>query len=103
MSLKKPISSLSILYIIYEEFPESFLDETDVDSYFYHNNLDIALIDNRIVRVSKGSNDKILLSNYFSFATRKINKDSFLKRGVSFVKRTCSYFEHSTPVFETIP
>ena len=51
MSVKKQISSLSKLYTIYEEVPESFLDETDVDSYFYHNILDIALIDNRIVRV----------------------------------------------------
>ena len=69
MSVKKQISSLRKLYTTYEEVPESFLDETDVDSYFYHNILDIALIDNRIVRVSKGSNKKILLSNYLSFAT----------------------------------
>ena len=69
MSIKKQIPSLSKLYTIYEEVPESFLDETDVDSYFHHNILDIALIDNRIVRVSKGSTKKILLSNYFSFAT----------------------------------
>ena len=69
MPVKKQISSLSKLYTIYGEVPESFLDETDVDSYFYHNILDIALIDNRIVRVSKGSNKKNLLSNFFSFAT----------------------------------
>ena len=69
MPVKKQISSLSKLYTIYEEVPESFLDETDVDSFFYHNILDIALIDNRIVRVSKGSNKKNLLSNFFSFAT----------------------------------
>ena len=58
MSVKKQISSLSKLYTIYEEVPESFLDETDVDNYFYHNILDVALIDNRIVRVSNGSNKK---------------------------------------------
>ena len=58
MSLKKQISSLSKLYTNYEEIPESFLDETDVDIFFYHNILDIALIGNRIVRVSKGSNKK---------------------------------------------
>ena len=32
MSVKKQISSLSNLYTIYEEVPERFLDETDVDS-----------------------------------------------------------------------
>ena len=69
MSIKKQIPSLSKLYTIYEEVPKSFLHETDVESYFYHNILDIALIDNRIVRVSKGSNKKFLLSNYLSFAT----------------------------------
>ena len=68
MSIKKEIQSLGKFYTIYEEVLESFLDETDVDSYFYHNILDIALIDNRIVRVSKGSNKKNLLSNCFSFA-----------------------------------
>ena len=64
MSIKKQIPSLSKLYTIYEEVRESFLDQTDVDSYFYHNILDIALIDKRIVRVSQGSNKKI-----FSFQT----------------------------------
>ena len=68
MSIKKQFQSLSKLYTIYEEVPESFSDETDVDSYFYHSILDIALIHNRIVRVSKGSNKKLLLLNCFSFA-----------------------------------
>ena len=44
--MEKQIPSLSELYTIYEEVPERFLDETDIDSYFYHNILDIALIDN---------------------------------------------------------
>ena len=70
MSVKKQIPSLNKLYTVYEEVPpESFLDETDVDSYLYHKILDIALIHNRILRVSKSSNKKNLLSNYFSFAT----------------------------------
>ena len=66
MSVKKQIPSLSKLYTIYEEVPEKFLDEADVDSYFYHNILDIALIDNRIVRVSKGSNKKNFCFQTFS-------------------------------------
>ena len=67
MSVKKQISSLSKLYTIYEEVLKSFLDETIVDSYFYHNILDNALIDNRIVRVSKGSNKKIFAFKLFQF------------------------------------
>ena len=77
MSVERQISSLSKLYTIYEEVPESFLDETDVDSYFYHNILDIALIDNRIVRVSKGSNKKIFAFKLFQFCNLK-NQQKFI-------------------------
>ena len=59
MSVKKQIPSLSKLYTIYEEVLERSLDGTNVDSYFYHNILDIALIDYRFVRVSKASYKKI--------------------------------------------
>ena len=34
MSVKKQIPSLCKLYSFYEEIPEEFLDETDVDSIF---------------------------------------------------------------------
>ena len=84
MSTKKQIPILSKLNTTYKEVPESFSDETDVDSSFYKNISDIALTDNRIVRVSKVSHRKILLSNCFSVATWKINKDSILKRWCQF-------------------
>ena len=71
------------MYTIYEEVPESFLDETDVDSYFYHNIWDIALIDNRIVRVSKGSNKKIFASKLFQFSKLKNQPRFFLEEEVS--------------------
>ena len=58
MSVKKQIPSLSELYSVYEEIPEEFLDETDVDSCFYHNIVDISQSQHRIVRVSWGSNKK---------------------------------------------
>ena len=78
MSLTKQIPSTSNkLYTIYEEVSESFLDETDVDSYFYHNILDIALIDNRIVRVSKGSNKGIFAFKLFEICNLK-NQQRFI-------------------------
>ena len=49
MSTKKQIPSLCKLYSVYEEIPEDFLDKTDVDTYFYHNILDISQSHNRIV------------------------------------------------------
>ena len=42
MSTKNQISSWCKLYSTYEEIPEELLDKTDVDSYFYHNILDIS-------------------------------------------------------------
>ena len=83
MSVKKQISSLSKLYTIYEEVPESFLDQTDVDSYFYHNILDIFLIDNRIVRVSKGSSKKNFAFKLFQFCNLKNQQRFILEEEVS--------------------
>ena len=83
MSVKKQIPSLSKFYTIYEEVPEIFLDETDVDSYFYHNILDIALIDNRNVRVSKGSNKKFFAFKLFQFCNLKNQQRFILEEEVS--------------------
>ena len=83
MSIKKQIPSLSKLYTVYEEVPESFLDETDVDSYFYHNILDIALIDNRIVRVSKSSNKNNFAFKLFQFCNLKNQQRFILEEEVS--------------------
>ena len=42
MSSKKQIFSLCKFYSVYKENPEIFLEETNVDSYFYRNILDIS-------------------------------------------------------------
>ena len=83
MSLKKQIPSLSKLYTIYKEVPESFLDETDVDSSFYHDNLDIALNDNRIMQVSKGSNKNFFDFGIFQFCNLKNQQRFILEDEVS--------------------
>ena len=83
MSVKKRIPSLSKFYRIYEEVPENFLDETDVDSYYYHDILDIALIDNRILRVIKGSNKKIFAFKLFQVCNLKNQQRFILEEEVS--------------------
>ena len=83
MSLKTQITSLSTLYTIYEEVPESFFYEIGVDSYFYHNIFDIALIDNRIVRISKGSNKKVFAFKLFQVCNLKNQQRFFLEEEVS--------------------
>ena len=86
MSTKKQISSFCKLCSIYEEIPEEFLDETDVDSYFYHNISDISQSHNRIVRVSKGSNKKSFAFKVFQFCDSKLQQRFILKKEVSISK-----------------
>ena len=87
MSTKKQISSLCKLFSVYEEIPEEFLDETDVDSYFYHNILDISQSHHRIVRVSKGSSKKSIAFEVFLFCDSRLQQRFILKEEVSISKK----------------
>ena len=91
MSVKKQIPSLCKLYSFYEEIPEEFLDETDVDSYFYHNSFDISKSQHRIVRVSRGSNKKSFGIKLFQFCDLKTQQRYILQEEVNISKRelTC--------------
>ena len=46
---------------------EAFLDEIDLDIWFYHNIFDISRSQRRIVRVSRGSNKKTFAIKLFQF------------------------------------
>ena len=84
VSTKKRISSLYKLYSVYEEIPEEFLNETDVDSYFYHNILDISQSHHRIFLVGKGSNKKSFAFKEFHFCDSKLQQRFILKEEVNF-------------------
>ena len=75
------------LFSVYEDISEDFLDETDVDSYFYHNILDISQSHHRIVRVSKWSNKKPFAFKVFHFCDSKLQQRFFLKEEVSISKK----------------
>ena len=87
MSTKTQISSLCKFYSVYEEIPEEFLDETDVDSYFYHNVLDLSQCHYRIVRVSKGSNKKSFALKMFQVCVSNLQQRFILKEEVSISKK----------------
>ena len=91
MSVKKQVHSLSKLYSFYEEIPEEFLDETDVDSYFYHNIFDISQSQHRIVRVSRGSNKKSFAIKLFQFCD--------LKTATLYPSRRSQYLQKRTHLF----
>ena len=55
MSIKKHLNFLELLYKKKENIPCDFLiDEIDVDAYFFHNFLDVFVVQNRIIRLSRG-------------------------------------------------
>ena len=88
MSTKKRISSLYKLYSVYEGILEELLDEIDVDSYFYHNILDISQSHHRIVRVSKRSNEKSFAFEMFLFCDSKLQQRLFSRKKSFFPKKT---------------
>ena len=92
MSVKKQIPSLCKLYSIYEEIPEEFLDETDVDSYFYHNIFVNSNSQHRIVRVSRGSNKK-------SFAKKVVPVLRFKDTATLYSPRRSEYLQKRTQLF----
>ena len=84
MFIKKQIPSLGKLYTTtYGEVSAGFLYETDVDFYFYYNILDLALLDNRIVRFSKGSNKNLFAFILFQFCILKNQQRLILEEEVS--------------------
>ena len=87
MSTKKQTSSLCKLYSVYEEIPEEFMDKTDVDSYFYHNILDILQSRHLKVRVSKGSNKKYFAFKVYHFCYSKLQQRFILKEEVSISRK----------------
>ena len=82
MSVKKQIPSLCKLYSFFEETPEEFSDETDVDSYFYHNIFDISQSKHRIVQVSRGSNKKSVAIKFFQFCDLKTQQRYILQEEI---------------------
>ena len=91
MSTKKQIFSLCKLYSFNEEVPEIFLDETDVDSYFYHNILSISQSHHEIIRVSKGSNKKSFAFKVFHFCDSKLQQRFTLTEEVSNFEKEIEY------------
>ena len=87
MFVKKQFPSLCKVYSNYEEPPEEFLDETDVDSSFYHNIFDISQSQHRLVRVSRGSNKNSFAIKLFQFSDMKTQQRYILQEKVNISKR----------------
>ena len=87
MSVKKQVPSLCKLLSFYEELPEGFMDKFDLDSFFYHNIIDISQSQHQIVRVSRGSNKKPFAIKLFQFCDLKTQQRYILQVEVNISKR----------------
>ena len=63
------------------------MDETDVDSHFYDNIVDISPSHHRIIWVSEGSNKKSFAFKLFQFCDSKLQRRFILKEEVSLSKK----------------
>ena len=98
MSVKKQIACLCKLYSFYEEIPEEFLDEADVDSYFYHNIFDISQSQHRLVRVRRVPTKKKFEIKLFQFCLLKSNS-YILQEEVNISKRVLTCLVDSLRIF----
>ena len=91
MSVKKQLPSLCKFYSFYEEIPEEFVDETDVDIYFYQNLFDISQSQHRIIRVSRGSNKESFAIKLFQVCDIKTQQRYIVREEVNISKKelTC--------------
>ena len=87
MSVEQQLPCLSLLYSTYEDVPKQTLDKADVDSYFSHNILDVTKTENRLLRVSKGSNKNLFAIKVFIFCHLKAQHGFFLDEGISITKK----------------
>ena len=92
MFTKKKIFSLSKLYSVYEETPEGFLDETDVDKYFCRN---ISTFHSPTTELFELANDPVknlLHSKCFISANQSYSSDLFSRKKTAIPKRKLSLY-----------
>ena len=87
MSVKSQISTLARIYTTYEDLPDSFQDESDIDSYFYHNILDVVKKEKRLIRLSNGCNKKQFAFKSFIFCDLPNQQRFLLEEEISLTKR----------------
>ena len=71
---------LELLYKKKENIPCDFLiDEIDVDSYFFHNFLDVHVVQNRVLRLSKGLLE-FTFDSHIAYQSYKLTAELHLTR-----------------------
>ena len=87
---RKAISQSEETLFILQRKSTAVSKEADVDSYVYHNLLDIYQSQHRLVQVSKGSNKKSFALKLVPFYDLKTQHHFILQKDVNFSKRELS-------------
>ena len=85
MSIKKHLSFLELLYKKRKKFQLIFVDSY-FDSYFFHNFLDVFIVQNRVIRLSKGlfretySIKEFIFDSHIAYQSFKLTAELHLTR-----------------------
>ena len=110
MSIKKHLNFLELLYKKKEKFPCDFLiDEIDVNSYFFHNFLDVYIVQNRVIRLSKGlfretySIKEFIFDSYIAYQSYKLTAGLHLTRKeILFILENLKLIKNRTLIFQRL-
>ena len=124
MPIKKHLNSLELLNKKKENIPCDFLiDEIDVDSYFFHNFLDVYVVQKRVLRLSKGlfretySIKEFIFGPHIAYQSYKLTAELHLTRkeilfileNLKLIKKSYDnisrthFFQYPTPKFVKTP
>ena len=110
MSIKKHLNFLEILYKKKENIPCDFLiDEIDVDSYFFLNFLDVYVVQNRVLRLSKGlfretySIKEFTFDSHIAYQSYKLTAELHLTRKeILFILENLKLIKNRTIIFQRL-
>ena len=118
MPIKKHLSFLELYYKKKEKIPIDFLiDEINVDSYFFHKFLDVFIVQNRVIRLSKGlfreaySTKQFTFDPYIAYESFKLTAELHLTRqeilfileSLKLIKKSYDYISHTLFIPFAIP
>ena len=99
MSVNKQIPRLCKLYSFYEEIPDEFLIETNVDGYLYHNSFDVSQSQHQIVQVSRVSKKISFAIKLFQFCDIKLQQRYILQEQMNISKTELTFLVDSLHYF----
>ena len=93
MSIKKHLNFLELVYKKKGKIPiDFFIDEIDVESYFFHNFLEVYVVQNRVPWLSKGLfRDTYSIKEFFVIHILRVKASNLRLNYTSQGKKLCLF------------